>query len=68
MTLSRLFKRLIAGDRVIDRAASLRGVIAWVFIALVALFLTQPAGGPGSVFDAPVAWPVELGVDGSLGF
>lgn len=68
MNFSRLFKRLIAGDQVTDRAASLRNVIVWVFIALVALFLTQPSGGPGSAFDAPVPWPLELGVDGGLGF
>lgn len=67
VNVSRFLKRLIAGDHVVDNAApSLRNVIVWLFIALVALFLTHPAS-PGSVFDAPVPWPAELGLDGNLG-
>jgi hypothetical protein len=44
-------------------AVSLRNVIVWVFIALVAAFLTQPSGNARSRFDAPVPWPAELGLD-----
>src|SRR5690349_9155156 len=45
--LSRYLKRLISGDEVVGgNAASLRNVIVWVFIALVAAFLTHPSGGP----------------------
>jgi hypothetical protein len=44
-------------------AVSLRNVIVWVFIALVAAFLTQPSGNARSRFDAPVPWPTELGLD-----
>jgi hypothetical protein len=62
--LSRYLKRLISGDEVTGgTAASLRNVIVWVFIALVAAFLTHPSGGPRSMFDAPVPWPAELGLD-----
>ena len=68
MKRSRFFKRLIAGDQVAaSTPASLRNVVAWLFIALVALFLTHPAGTPASAFDAPVPWPAELGLDGNLG-
>ena len=67
MTLSRFLNRLIAGDRVAGgAAASLRNVVAWLFIALVALFLTHPSGTPASAFDAPVPWPAELGLDGGI--
>jgi len=44
-------------------AVSPRNVVVWLFIALVAAFLTQPSGGPRSRFDAPVPWPAELGLD-----
>lgn len=43
--------------------ASLRNIIVWAFIALVAAFLTHPSGSPHSMFDAPVPWPAELGLD-----
>ena len=67
MNVSRFLKRLIAGDHVVgNQAPSLRNVIVWLFIALVALFLTHPSS-PASVFDAPVPWPAELGLDGNLG-
>ena len=67
VNVSRFFKRLIAGDHVVgSSAASLRNVIVWLFIALVALFLTHPSS-PASAFDAPVPWPAELGLDGNLG-
>lgn len=62
--LSRYLKRLISGDEVMgSNPASLRNVVVWVFIALVAAFLTQPAGDARSRFDAPVPWPSELGLD-----
>ncbi len=69
MDISRYLKRIVSGDHVVDTAAaSFRNVIVWLFIALVALFLTHPANEqPVSMFDAPVAWPAELGVEGNLG-
>jgi hypothetical protein len=67
VNVSRFLKRLIAGDHVVGSpAASLRNVIVWLFIAVVALFLTHPTG-PASVFDAPVPWPAELGEGNDLG-
>jgi hypothetical protein len=67
VNVSKFLKRLIAGDHVVDSPApSLRNVIVWLFIALVALFLTHPSS-PASAFDAPVPWPAELGLDGNLG-
>jgi hypothetical protein len=60
--LSRYLKRLISGDDVMGaNAASLRNIVVWVFIALVAAFLTHPSNEPRS--DAPVPWPAELGLD-----
>jgi hypothetical protein len=60
--LSRYLKRLISGDDVMgSNAASLRNIIVWVFIALVAAFLTHPSADP--VNGAPVPWPAELGLD-----
>jgi len=44
-------------------AVSLRNIVVWLFIALVATFLTQPSGDARSRFDAPVPWPAELGLD-----
>lgn len=69
MSISRFLKRLIAGDSAVgDGAASLRNIIVWVFIALVAMFLTNPSGGPFSASDTPVPWPAELhGLDNGLG-
>jgi hypothetical protein len=67
VNVSKFLKRLVAGDHVVDSsAASLRNVIVWLFIALVALFLTNPSS-PASAFDAPVPWPAELGIDTNLG-
>jgi len=67
VNVSRFLKRLIAGDHVVGSpAASLRNVVVWLFIALVALFLTHPSS-PASAFDTPVPWPAELGLDGNLG-
>jgi hypothetical protein len=50
-----------------SNAASLRNIIVWVFIALVAAFLTHPAGDARGL-DTPVPWPAELGLDSNLGF
>ncbi|MGJ7915771.1 hypothetical protein ACI48D_09880 [Massilia sp. LXY-6] len=62
--LSRYIKRLISGDEVTDGTpASLRNVVVWIFIVLVAAFLTHPAGGPRGMLDTPVPWPAELGLD-----
>jgi hypothetical protein len=42
------------------KLSMLRSTIAWIFIALVALFLTQPATEGASVFDGPLPLPAEL--------
>jgi hypothetical protein len=66
--IARFFKRLIAGDNASsDNAASLRNVVVWLFIMLVALFLTHPSGVPFSASDTPVPWPAELGLDNQFG-
>jgi hypothetical protein len=44
-----------------SNAASLRNIIVWVFIALVAAFLTHPSDDPRAA--TPVPWPAELGLD-----
>jgi hypothetical protein len=49
-----------------SNAASLRNIIVWVFIALVAAFLTHPAGDTRGLDTVP--WPAELGLDSNLGF
>ena len=68
MNVSKFIKRIIGGDHAVSGASAfVRQVVVWVFIALVAAFLTNPAAGPASAFDAPVPWPAELGVDSSLG-
>ena len=36
----------------------MRNAVAWIFIALVALFLTEQH----SLFDGPVPMPAELGL------
>jgi hypothetical protein len=60
--LSRYLKRLISGDDVMGgSAASLRNIVVWVFIALVAAFLTHPSDDPRTA--TPVPWPAELGLD-----
>jgi hypothetical protein len=66
--LSRYLKRLISGDEVTGgNAASLRNIVVWLFIALVAAFLTHPSNDPRSN-DTPVPWPAELGLDSNLGY
>ena len=60
MKLSTLFRRLIDSDLAPGAATRLRQVIAWAFIALVALFLTHPTAEQQSVFDGPLPLPAEL--------
>ena len=61
MKISNFLKRLIYGDNATDgSAANLRNIIVWAFIALVALFLTNPSGEPVSFFDKPIPLPAEL--------
>ena len=68
MNIFRYLKRLVSGDEAVDgTAGAMRNIIVWVFIALVAMFLTHPSGGPFSASDTPVPWPAELGLDGGLG-
>ncbi|SFD61482.1 hypothetical protein [Massilia yuzhufengensis] len=64
MKISSFLKRLIYGDKATNgRAAAMRNVIAWAFIALVALFLTKPSSRePASFFDKPIPLPAELGL------
>ena len=64
MKISSFFRRLLYGDNAMDgRAGILRSVVVWAFIALVALFFTQPTGEPASVFDGPILLPAELGLE-----
>ena len=61
VNFANFFKRLVQGDHAAGkRSARLRAVVVCLFIALVALFLTQPTGGPASVFSAPIPLPAEL--------
>ena len=63
MDISHVLKRLIAGDNAVDGgAAALRNIVVWLFIALVAAFLTQPAGEPRSIFDKPLPMPAHMGL------
>lgn len=58
------FKRIIAGDKTIDAAImTRRRVIVWIFIAVVALFLTHPSAEQQSLFDRPLPLPAELGLE-----
>ena len=60
MKLPRILRRLIGADKPGDRgAATMRNAVAWIFIALVALFLTEQH----SLFDGPVPLPAELGLE-----
>jgi hypothetical protein len=72
MKLPRLLRRLIGGDRSEDSAensaedsagdrggAAVRNAVVWIFITLVALFLTEQH----SLFDGPVPLPPELGLE-----
>ena len=65
MNVTTLVARLLSDDHVAGTPeAALRHVVAWLFIAVVASCLTQPAC-TASAFDAPVPWPAELGLDGN---
>jgi hypothetical protein len=67
MMISRILKRLLAGDNALQGSGALLGrIVGWLFIALVALFLTQPSGGPSSAPGMQVPWPAALGLDGGL--
>jgi hypothetical protein len=43
---------------------TLRNVIVWLYIVLVALFLTNPAGEPRSIYDRPLPMPAGVEVPG----
>ena len=59
--ITNFLKRLIHGDNATDgSAANMRNIIVWAFIALVALFLTNPE--QVSFFDQPIPLPAELGL------
>lgn len=61
MNISRYLRRIIAGDKVVvGGGMTLRNVIVWLFIAVVALFLTKPSAAPHSVFKKPLPLPAEL--------
>ncbi len=62
MKLSTFLKRISAGDKPVEGMGASRTIVAWIFIALVALFLTQPSDQI-SVFDAPLPLPAELGLE-----
>lgn len=67
MKISNFLRRLIGGDKAVEGGVlSLRQVIVWLFIALVALFLTHPASEQHSLFDKPLPMPAELGLDGTV--
>jgi len=62
--MSQFLKRIISGDKAIQGGAmTMRQVIVWVFIAVVAMFLTNPSAEPHSLFDKPLPLPAELGLD-----
>jgi hypothetical protein len=57
------FHALIGPQKVhIFRFAVIKHIVAALFIGLVALFATAPAGEE-SVFDAPIPLPAELGLE-----
>jgi hypothetical protein len=66
--ISKYLRRIIAGDKVVaDSVLTLRNVIVWLFIVLVALFLTNPGGEPRSIFDKPVPMPPGVEANAGLG-
>jgi cytochrome b len=62
--ITRFLKRLIQGDHATEGgAASMHSIIVWAFIALVAVFLTQPMPHePASYVEQPIPLPAELGL------
>jgi hypothetical protein len=68
MNLANFCRRVIIGDRVLAGGASAHHAgVPWLFIVLVALFLTQPDGEPHSQFDRPLPLPPELNLERPLG-
>jgi hypothetical protein len=64
MNFASFCRRVIVGDQAVARGSSAqRRGGAWLFIALVALFLTQPDDEPRSRFDRPLPLPAELNVE-----
>ncbi|WP_020655490.1 hypothetical protein [Massilia niastensis] len=64
MKITNFLKRLVFGDKATDGSAvNLRNVVVWLFIAMVAAFLTHPAGEQVSMFDKPIPLPAELGLE-----
>jgi hypothetical protein len=63
--LSRYLRRIIAGDKALAAGVlTLRNAIVWLYIVLVALFLTSPAGEPRSIYDKPLPMPAGVEVPG----
>ena len=64
MKISNILRRIISGDKAIEGGTvTRRNVIVWIFIALVALFLTNTSGDALSLFDKPLPLPPELGLE-----
>jgi hypothetical protein len=64
MDFTNFCRRVLIGDQVVAPGASAqRRGAAWLFIVLVALFLTQPDAGPHSHFDRPLPLPAELNLE-----
>lgn len=65
MKLSSYLRRILAGDKAVAAGMlTLRNVIVWLYIVLVALFLTNPAGEPRSIYDKPLPMPAGVEVPG----
>jgi hypothetical protein len=64
MNFANFCRRVVIGDKAVSGGASAQRTGApWLFIALVALFLTQPDAGPRSYFDRPLPLPAELNLE-----
>jgi hypothetical protein len=64
MKISKILKRIISGDKAIEGGTvTRRNAIVWIFIAVVALFLTNTSGDALSLFDKPLPLPPELGLE-----
>ena len=59
MKRSTLLRRMLGAGGNPGAPSALRHLVAWAFIALVALFLTHPAE-QHSVFDGPLPLPAGL--------
>jgi hypothetical protein len=64
MDFAEFCSRAIVGDQAVagGAIAPCSGAV-WLFIALVAMFLTQPGGEPRSHFDRPLPLPAELNLE-----